>query len=98
VDWAEEVLSQFSTADDVTHRHIDLFRERKLCPASASASLPSSEDLHSGKQHQVEKWNYDDLKEMLANIMPPRRIRSESTPLWSTPTTPKRRESQSSQK
>ena len=60
VGWAEEALARCSDVDDVPQRHTDLFRERKIRVTTAESSVTKTEI--------IQKWSYDVLKEMLAEV------------------------------
>ena len=43
VGWAEEALSRFTNDDEISHRHTDLFRERKI--RVMAAPFPASDSV-----------------------------------------------------
>ena len=70
IGWAEEALSRFTNDDEISHRHTDLFRERKI--RVMAAPFPASDTLESAvktaQEKSRQKWSYDVLKEMLAKV------------------------------
>ena len=68
VEWAREALSRFSTDDDVPQRYIDLFRERQIRVTSALPGRDRAESLKTKGDKSQQKWSYDVLKEILAEV------------------------------
>ena len=69
VEWAEEALSRFSTDDDVPQRYTDLFRERQIrVTAALPAGRDRAESLMTNQDKSQQKWSYDVLKEILAEV------------------------------
>ena len=66
VEWAGEALSRFSTDDDVPHRYTDLFRERKI--RVTADGRDRAETLMTKQDKSQQKWSYDVLKEILAEV------------------------------